>query len=180
MSKDEWIAVAEELLVSLLPDEFDPADRQALFEALNPLSARAGTAFIEQGHTNDRLWFLVEGSAKIERASQGKVLPVADLSAPGIFGATTFFRPTPATVTIRASSDAQLLTLDHPAHERLRRQAPKAAEALALATVTVLAERFDLLDHRMTEFMSQHTDDQVKSNEWARFRARLFGDPNII
>ena len=39
-----------------------------------------------------------------------------------------------------------MLTLHHPAHDRLRRENPRAAEELALAVVRTLSEPFDLLD----------------------------------
>ena len=69
--------------------------------------------------------------------------------------------------------------MDHPAHERLRRTNPRAAEALALAVVRVLAERFDLLDKRVSDGLVQHADDQPKVTEWSGFRARLFEEPNM-
>lgn len=163
-----------------LPIEIDVATGEVLLGYLEPVDAPSGTSFLRQGSPNDRLWFLIKGTASIERTWQGKTLPVANLTAPGIFGATTFFQPTNATVTIQATSDSTLLTLSHPAHERLRTENPRAAEALALATVRVLAERFDLLDQRMTEFFNTQVSDQVRENEWAKFRTRLFEKPNII
>jgi CRP-like cAMP-binding protein len=81
--------------------------------------------------------------------------------------------------TIRASSDLTLWTLDHPAHDRLRRQDPRAAEALALAVVRTLSERFDLLDRKVSELMAEHDDDHPRVTEWARFRARLFEEPSL-
>jgi len=70
-----------------------------------------------------------------------------------------------------------LLTLYHPAHERLRREDSPAAEALAVAAVRVLSERFNELDRMFTDYMARHPDDHPKVNEWAGFRARLFEEP---
>jgi CRP/FNR family cyclic AMP-dependent transcriptional regulator len=173
-------AAAERFLAGPLLAEVDDAARLALFEALKEEYARAGTVLIAQGKPNDRLWFLIDGTAAIVRRTGDEEQPIARLEAPGIFGATSFFRPTPTTVSIRATSDVALLTLDHAAHKRLRRDEPRAAEALALATVRVLAERFDLLDIRVTEFLASYADDHRRSTEWAGFRARLFEEPNII
>ncbi len=54
-----------------------------------------------------------------------------------------------------------------------------AAEVLALATVRVLAERFDVLDKRVSDYLARHDDDQPKATEWSSFRARLFEEPHI-
>jgi CRP-like cAMP-binding protein len=163
-----------------LPPEIDDATRAVLLAYLEPMEVGAGTVILRQGQPNDRLWFLSRGTAEIERTWHGKTLSVANLSAPGIFGATTFFRPASTNVTIRATSDASLLSLSHEAHDRLSRENPRVAAALALATVRVLAERFDLIDQRMTEFVNARNEAPGASKEWARFRARLFEEPNII
>ncbi len=175
-------AAAERFLSGPLLAEVDADARLALFRALKEGHARAGARLIEEGRPNDRLWFLVEGTAAVVRRVEGADQAIARIEAPSIFGATTFFRPTPPTASIRATSDVSLLTLDHAAHDRLRRDEPRAAEALALATVRALAERFDLLDGRFTEFLLSHPDDhgQPRDNEWSTFRARLFEEPNII
>ncbi len=173
-------AAAERFLAGPLLAEVEPEARLALFRALKGGQAAAGSLLIEQGRPNDRLWFLIDGSATIDRRQGGEDRPIARLEAPGIFGATSFFRPTPPTASIRATTAVALLTLDHAGHDRLRRDEPRAAEALALAAVRVLAERFDLLDLRITEYIAAHDDDHPRSTEWARFRARLFEEPNII
>ncbi|HEY2158906.1 MAG TPA: cyclic nucleotide-binding domain-containing protein [Isosphaeraceae bacterium] len=173
-------AAAERFLSGPLLAEVDADARLALFRALKQDHARAGARLIEEGRPNDRLWFIVEGTAAVVRRVDGTDQAIARIEAPGIFGATTFFRPTPPTASIRATSDVSLLTLDHAAHDRLRRDEPRAAEALALATVRALAERFDLLDGRFTEFLLSNPDDHPRGNEWSTFRARLFEEPNII
>jgi CRP-like cAMP-binding protein len=171
---------AERFLSGPLLAEVDAEARLALSRALKEEHARAGARLVEQGRTNDRLWFLVAGTAAVVRRVGGEDQAIARLEAPAIFGATTFFRANPPTASVRATSDLTLLTLDHAAHDRLRRDEPRAAEALALATVRALAERFDLLDARFTEYLNSHGDGHPRANEWSAFRARLFEEPNII
>ena len=73
-----------------------------------------------------------------------------------------------------------MLTLHHPAHDRLRRENPRAAEELALAVVRTLSERFDLLDKLFTDYIAHHPDAPANTvSEWSRFRARLFGEQKI-
>jgi CRP-like cAMP-binding protein len=172
--------LAERFLSAPMWADLDERARRAALEAMEEGHAPAGAILLRQGEANDRLSFLVEGSAVIERTSPGRPTEtLATLTAPAPFGTTSFFRPNPPTVSVRALSDVRLLTLSHPAHERLRRTDPSAAEALAVATVRVLSERFDLLDQRVADLLQEHAGDPPKVNEWAGFRARLFEEPNI-
>lgn len=171
---------AERFLSAPLLADVDRESRKVVLEALVEARASAGAVLLEQGQPNDHLSFLIEGTATVERPlSDHRKEVLATLTAPALFGTTSFFRPTPPTVTVRATTDVRLLTLYHPAHERLRRENPRAAEALALAVVRVLAERFDLLDQRVSELLAQEADDHPKITEWSNFRARLFEEPNI-
>ena len=175
-------AAAERFLAGPLLAEVDDDARLALFEATEEGFHRAGASLVAQGTPNGRLWFLIEGVAAIVRrpgVNGDDEEAIARIEAPSIFGATTFFRPTSPTVTIRAATEVAVRTLDHAAHDRLRRDQPRAAEALALATVRALADRFDLIDLRVAEFLHARAD-QHRSTEWTRFRARLFEEPNII
>jgi CRP/FNR family cyclic AMP-dependent transcriptional regulator len=172
--------VARQFMAAPVLADVDPESKRALLAAMNVGRERAGTILLGQGQPNDHLSFLIEGSAVIERSHPGGRKEVlAQMTAPGIFGTTSFFRPNPPTITVRATSDVCILTMDHPAHDRLRRDDPRAAEALAVAVVRILAERFDLLDQRVSDSLAQHADDHPKVTEWSGFRARLFEEPNI-
>ena len=123
---------------------------------------------------------MIEGTAEIVRISAtGRRDIITHLTAPAVFGTTSFFQPKPPTVTVRATSEVWILSLYHPAHEALRAANPRAAEALALAVVRALSERFDLIDKLFTDFTKQHADEPAKKSEWATFRARLFEEPGI-
>jgi CRP/FNR family transcriptional regulator, cyclic AMP receptor protein len=172
--------VAERFLAAPLWDDTDGGARRAVFEAMEESRASRGATLLEQGRANERLAFLVEGSVVIERAFPGGRKEVlATLNAPAAFGTTSFFRGVPPSTSVRATSDVRLLTLSHAHHERLRREHPRAAEALALGIVRVLSERFDLLDGRVSDYLAQHAGDTPKVNEWAGFRARLFEEPDL-
>ena len=149
--------------------------RRAVLEALVEQRAPAGTVLLAQGQPNDHLSFLIEGTASIERKRpEGRTELLATLTAPTLFGTTSFFCPDPPSVSVRAVSDVWMLTLYHPAHDRLSRENPSAAEALALAVVRVLSERFNELDRTFSDYMTRHPE----FTEWAGFRARLFEEPN--
>ena len=133
-----------------------PETKRAIAGALVEARAPAGATLLEQGQPNDHLTFLIEGTAEIVRTfGTGRREVITQLTAPAVFGTTSFFQPKPPTVTVRATSDVWMLSLYHPAHEALRAANPRAAEALALAVVRALSERFDLIDKLFTEFTAQ-------------------------
>jgi CRP/FNR family transcriptional regulator, cyclic AMP receptor protein len=160
--------------------EVDRDTKKAICGALVEARAPTGATLLEQGQPNDHLTFLIEGTAEIVRTSgSGRRDTITHLTAPAVFGTTSFFQPKPPTVTVRATSDAWMLSLYHPAHEALRAANPRAAEALALAVVRALSERFDLIDKLFTDFTTQHSDQPARKSEWAGFRARLFEEHGI-
>lgn len=169
---------AQRFLATPLLSEVDPESLRLMLDVLVEQRFPAGAALLEQGHPNDHIAFMIEGSGTILRdAGAGREEGVATIHAPTVFGVTSFFRPSPPVVTVRAATPAWLLLLDHPAHERLRRRDRKAAEELALAAVRILAEREDALILRISEYLAQHPDGHPRANEWSTFRARLFETP---
>jgi CRP-like cAMP-binding protein len=171
---------AERFLAAPLLADVDPELRRVVLDTLEEDRAPAGTLLLAQAMPTKYLYFLIGGTATIDRSfPDGRKETLATLHAPAIFGTTSFFRPNAPSFSVRAATDVWFLTLDHAAHEWLRHKHPHAAEALALASLRVLAERFDLLDQRVSEYLAQHADDHPKVNEWAGFRARLFEDTSL-
>ncbi|MFO0956106.1 MAG: cyclic nucleotide-binding domain-containing protein [Isosphaeraceae bacterium] len=171
---------AERFLGSTCLPGADAATRRELINVLDERRVAAGTLLLEQGRPNDRIWFLLEGSVSVYRmVIDGHVEAVANLTGPSVFGETSFFRTVAPSVSVKAQTDLWLLTLDHDAHAVLRRADPNAAEQLALSAVRVLAERFDLLDRRVSEFLARHPDEPARTDEWSSFRARLFREASL-
>ncbi len=166
---------AERFLTEPLLADVDPESRRAVLDALVEERAPAGSVLLVQGQPNDHLSFLIEGKAAIERKRvEGRVETLATLVAPSVFGTTSFFSPGAPTFSVRAVSDVWLLTLYHPAHDRLSRKNPAAAGALAVALVRILSERFNELDRAFSDYVARHPE----FTEWAGFRARLFEEPS--
>jgi CRP/FNR family transcriptional regulator, cyclic AMP receptor protein len=158
--------------------EVDPEVKMAISRALIEARAPTGATLLEQGQPNDHLTFLIEGTAEIVRIQgTGRREVITHLTAPAMFGTTSFFQPKAPTVRVQATSEVWMLSLYHPAHEALRADNPRAAEALALAVVRALSERFDEMDRLFTEFTARHSDAPPRKSEWAGFRARLFEEP---
>lgn len=171
-------AAAERFQAAPWLSDLEPSARRALLKVVREGRAEAGAVLLVEGQPNDRLTFLIEGTAEIVRKypEHGEEL-VATLTAPAPFGETSFFRSRPPIVTVRARTPVWFLTLDREAYAALRRDDPRAAEPFALAIVRVLAERFDLLDRRVSEFLAEHAADPPRASEWAALRARLFEEP---
>jgi CRP/FNR family cyclic AMP-dependent transcriptional regulator len=161
--------------------DVEKESKLALLNTLVEERAGAGAILLAQGQPNDHLTFLIDGTVELERVfSNGRKEIVTTLTAPAVFGTTSFFQPKPPTVTARARTEVWMLILHHPAHDALRRDHPHAAEALAVAVVRTLSERFDLLDKLFSEFSSGHSNAPASaSSEWSSFRARLFEEHKI-
>jgi CRP-like cAMP-binding protein len=172
-------AAAERFLATPLLADLDSATRQALLNVLVEERAQEGATLLRQGEPNDHIAFLIEGSAIVSRTRPGgRKETLTTLNAPSLFGLTSFFRPTPPGFSVRATSPVWLLTFDHDAHEVLRRVDMHAAEQLAVAALRVMADRFDMLDKRVSEDIEEHPEDHPKVTEWAHFRSRLFEESN--
>jgi CRP-like cAMP-binding protein len=172
-------AAKERFLTTPLLSELDSAARAAVVNVLQESRAPEGDILLQQGHENDHIAFLIDGTATVFRKNaNGGVETLTTLTAPSLFGLTSFFRPLPPGFSVRATSPVWLLTLDHPAHDILRRVDLRAAERLACAAVHVMADRLDMLDSRITEIMAQHPEDHPRVTEWASFRSRLFEETN--
>jgi len=172
--------IAEQFLANQTLLEMDLDARRALLKYLDESQDITSAVLLKQGEPNDHLSFLMEGSAVIERIHpRGDREVLAQLNAPALYGTISFFRPTPPTICVRAITPVRVLTMGHPAHDALRRDDPRTAEALAIAVVRILAERFDLLDQRFTAKMAADSHDHRKVGEWSGFRARLFEDSMV-
>ena len=165
---------AERFMAAPWLESTDRETKQELLNALAEERAGRGSILLAQGQPNDHLAFLIEGTAEIVRRDEGRTDPITTLAAPAVFGTTSFFRPDPPRVTVRATSEVWLLTLHHPAYDSLRRDHPRAAEALAVAVLRAVAERFDLIDRLFSDNIRKQAHASSDVSEWSRFRSRLF------
>jgi CRP/FNR family cyclic AMP-dependent transcriptional regulator len=160
--------------------EVGPEEKRAILEALVEGRASAGATLLEQDQPNDHLSFLIGGTAQIERTfEKGRREVITTIASPTVFGTTSFFRPDPPSVGVRATSDVWMLSLYQPAHEALRREHPRAAEALAVAILRALSERFDLMDRLLTDYFTRKREGSARTSEWSSFRARLFDESGL-
>ena len=166
---------------SALLGDADEGVKLALLDVLVEERFPAGAVLMEQGAPNDRLVFLIGGTASVIRTRpDGRAEAMATFTAPTVFGTTSFFRAGAVpTFGVHAAGDVTLLSLTRADHERLRKTHPAAAEALALDALKTLSDRFDELDRLFHDYIARHPDDHPKVTEWSGFRARLFEEHGI-
>ncbi|AMV37947.1 cyclic nucleotide-binding domain-containing protein [Planctomyces sp. SH-PL62] len=86
---------AERFMAAPWLESEDRELKEQLLRSLAEERAPKGAILLAQGQINDHLSFLIEGTAEIERRSEGRVDPITTLTAPAVFGTTSFFRPAP-------------------------------------------------------------------------------------
>lgn len=167
---------AERFMASNWLADLDPDSRRAILNVLVEHRAEPKTTLMTQGEPNDRITFLIDGQAIVSRTgARGQVETLATLQAPALFGLSSFFPEKPPSFSIQANAPVWFLTLDHRAHDQLRRDAPRAAEQLALHAVRLLVDRVKMLDHRIAEKLAKHP----RATEWASFRSQLFEESSL-
>ena len=167
-------AAAERFLNAPILEDVAVEHRLALLEVLQERRAAAGTVWSNKAKSTITSGICSTARWRSCSYPERGVELVVNLPALTVFGETSFFRGSPPIVSATAKTPVWILTLNRAAHARLRRESLAAAEAFALASVRILAEQFDLLDRRVSDYLAQHPDGPAKANEWAKFRDRLF------
>ena len=161
--------------------DVDPDAKKAIFEALVEARAPAGATLLEQDQPNDHL--------SLPDRRQGR--DPADVRGPPARGDHHDRGP----VRIRHH-------LVLPARSALGRGPGdvRRMDALALSSrprgtsaegpaggrgpgrrdpPLQLSERFDLMDHLLSDYISRHGGESSRTSEWAGFRARLFDERGL-
>jgi uncharacterized protein YhbP (UPF0306 family) len=85
---------------------------QNVITTLQRLEVSAGETIVRQGTPADKLLIMVEGEAEVVREEHGQERSIATLSAGQLFGEAAIMRDQPRSASVRAKTDAKLLTLD--------------------------------------------------------------------
>lgn len=162
--------------------------RRVLFDHLREDHVSAGTVVICQGQPNDLLSFVLEGRFLVWRDHGSGVSDVTTAAhihsdpaqlvfdAPAVFGETSFYTGQPAIVSVRAETDLWRLVMDRQAHEQLRSDHPRAAEALAFSSARTLSHQFADIENQLDRFLglTYMSSPRKSETEWSRFRKQLF------
>jgi uncharacterized protein YhbP (UPF0306 family) len=90
---------------------------EKVLASLQSLEVSAGDTIVRQGTPADKLLIMVEGEADVIREELGQERVIGSLSSGQLFGEVAIMRDEPRSASVRAKTNAKLLTLDR---ERFR------------------------------------------------------------
>lgn len=114
--------------------ECSRAELRSIERKVEPLEASAGTVLCEEGEVGDTFYFVVSGTAVVERNGR----KVAEIGPGGYFGELALLDRLPRSATIRAAEAMSLLTLDQRSFNKLLKDSPSITRKLLVATASRL------------------------------------------
>ena len=110
---------------------FKDAEKRALEHlaaAADEVTVDAGHVLISQGHIHHEAYVLESGTAEVE--IDGVV--VAQIPAGELIGELGYFTQTPASATVRSSSEVSLLVIPYNRFEQILDENPKLLKSIAV------------------------------------------------
>lgn len=159
---------------SLLTELLTPSQRQAFLRLAEAETHPADTTILHEGGDTRGLWVVMRGGAEVVKHSgDGPPRVLAELGPGAVFGEMSFFRPAAHSAAVRAVSVVETVLLTADGHDRLQRDDPATAAALARAVAVILSERLRRMDDWVARLLA--TCPPEKKEEWADFRTKLWG-----
>ncbi len=124
---------------------FARADRRAvqrLASIVDEVSVEPGRVLMAEGERHNQLYVLEAGTASVEIGGRD----VAELFPGTMIGELGFFLGGPATATVRASSEVELMVIPHNRFEQVLADTPDLLRTIA----NELAHRLRLTDAKLT------------------------------
>ena len=105
----------------------EDAEVLLLSRAVAHLHFGAGEVVLQEGHASDALYFVFQGSMEVRKQAAGdplqhdasESLAIHRIERGSVFGEMSFIDGDPASATVRAASDCELLKIARPALERV-------------------------------------------------------------
>lgn len=90
-----------------------------ILTSLQNLEVKAGETIVRQGTPADKLLIMVDGEADVVREEDGHEMRIASLGPGELFGEVAIMRDEPRSASVRAKTQAKLLTLDRDGFRNL-------------------------------------------------------------
>lgn len=116
-------------------------DVQALLQALTPIHVSAGEGMIHDGETSDAIYFVQQGSLEASITADGKKISLGQVLPGQWLGEVSMLDPGPATATVTAVSDCELLRLGRADFESLDQHRPMLMNVLIRSLLKLLIAR---------------------------------------
>jgi len=100
--------MAKSPIFSLLP----PEDRRRLLAGARSVDFKDGALIVQEGTTDDGLWFIRRGEVEVFRADPDGAIFINKLGAGQFFGEIAALRGTPRTVSVRAIGPSSLFCIE--------------------------------------------------------------------
>jgi CRP-like cAMP-binding protein len=152
-----------------------------LLEIAREKTFQPGEKVLVQGRSSQYLWIVLEGQCEVVRDTphDGPV-SLATLAPWSLFGEMSFFSPAPHSANVVARTPVKLLSIARADYDDLVRDHVPAAYKLAYNIVETVAARLRQMDERLTELATGgNTHGAMPTDEWHRFREKLFGGWNL-
>jgi CRP-like cAMP-binding protein len=128
---DRAPAMGREALARVLFSDIPHYLFRRVSEGLRRRSFAAGEIVVTEGDPGDAVFLIASGSVRVLVAGgHGRALEIRRLDAGDFFGEVAALSRTPRTATVVATTDCELLEVDHPALERLVEARPAARPIL--------------------------------------------------
>lgn len=110
-----------------------------------------GEDIVREGESGDCMYVLQEGSADIYKRHDGELTKVDTMEAGEVFGEAAIIERTVRTATVRAATQARVMTIDRKTFLRRVQEDP----ALALNILKVMTARVRRLNREVAELRRQ-------------------------
>jgi CRP-like cAMP-binding protein len=154
-----------------------PAEVGSVAEACTEVNFAAGELILIEGQVARALWLLIEGKVEVDLhvAGAGERI-IAELSAPSIFGESSFFHAHPHSASVKTLSPTRLLKLDRSRFEQLAAENNIAALRLGVKAAELLAGRLYQTDRFVEQILQSQMDRKVHA-AWRHLREGLGQGP---
>jgi CRP-like cAMP-binding protein len=142
-------------------------DVMAFVQALTPVQLASGETLIRDGERNDAIYFVQNGTLEASIERNGEKTPLGRVVPGQWLGEVSMLDPGPATATVMAISDCELLRLARKDFENLDRHRPMLMNVVLRALSLLLIERL----RSCTDQLVRVADDRRHSSKAVRERS---------
>lgn len=143
------------------------ADLNAIAGACTEVNYAAGEIVFEEGEVSRTVWLLLDGRVEIDlnvpKAGQREI---AELTAPSLFGESSFFHSHPHSATVKTLTPVRLLKLERQRYDQLVAEGNEAALRLGVKAAEILAGRL----YQTDRFVEQLLESQANAKIHAAYR----------
>jgi CRP-like cAMP-binding protein len=157
---------------SALFADFASDEVQALVSAGAVQQVATGATICREGDTEDSLYVIVTGKAKVSRQVRGEALPLASLGPGEVFGEMAILTGQPRAADLAAAADSDILELSRSALETAFTVSPRVAGKFWHNVAAILAGRL-AKTNKMAEEYFNISQRLVEDPDFYRFYSQL-------